>query len=258
MRLSKGEHVIKTLEDWRCHAPPKDIEQWVAGRSAMELARAWCGSGTPCVPTDVVALLRTCQATANLQLHEAFPEHRIRFDRYAGEPRNADLAFVGSTGFLRVAGTVEAKADEPFGDTVGGTLAAALERLLQTPTSRGVQRISDLTRALFRARTRGEPKVASLRYQLLTAVAGSVAFALEQGADVAVLIIHEFITTQTRDVAHARNGRDLTNFLIRLRGSDIDITPSALSGPYPLPGAPLFRTVPQLFIGKATSNLRLA
>src|SRR5690606_10274883 len=59
---------------------------------------------------------------------EVFPERRIAFDSHAGEPRNADLAFVGVGPAGRVAVTIEAKADEPFGDTVAATLSSALER----------------------------------------------------------------------------------------------------------------------------------
>jgi hypothetical protein len=38
---------IDSFKDWERLAPPKGANQWLDGRSAMELARAWCGDGAP-------------------------------------------------------------------------------------------------------------------------------------------------------------------------------------------------------------------
>jgi hypothetical protein len=103
-------------------------------------------------------------------------EHRIAFDDLGGEPRNADLAFIGHRDSTKIAVTIEAKADEPFGDTVADTWGAALERRIQNPASQGVRRVEMLASALIRPRSRDAPKVAQLRYQLLTAAARHVAW----------------------------------------------------------------------------------
>lgn len=68
------------------------------------------------------------------------PECRIRFDSLEGEPRNADLAFVGHTPAGVVAVTIEAKADETFGETVANALSSALERVLKSATSPVIRR----------------------------------------------------------------------------------------------------------------------
>jgi hypothetical protein len=227
------------------------------GRSAFQLDEAWCGVGVPTRPAALRDILDSRLETRGMTLDVVLPEHRILFDTHGGEPRNADLAFVGKTPAGKVAVTVEAKADEPFGTTVSETLTAALERGIETPASKGVRRVEDLARALFRTRVSGQPKVADLRYQLLTATAGTLAFASAQGAPVAVLIVHEFVTDQTRDPNHEQNGRDYADFVQRLSGHpNADQSGRILHGPFSVPGAALFPGVRALFIGKVTANRR--
>ena len=91
-------------------------------------SHAWIGTGTPSMPSAVRELLESVPATRGLLVEDVHPEHRIPFDARRGEPRNADLAFLGHAARGTVAVTIEGKADEPFGDTVGDTLSAALQR----------------------------------------------------------------------------------------------------------------------------------
>jgi hypothetical protein len=257
MQLMKDGHTIHSLDDWHRFAPPKRDYQWVPGRSAYELARECCGSGVPRVPPVILRLLDSQPATANLQVASAFPEHRISFDTHSGEPRNADLAFVGETSTGKVAVTVEAKADEPFGDTVEQVVDVALDRLIAKPESRGLKRVADLVQSLIVKRGEATPSVSALRYQLLTAVAGSLALARVEGASVAVLIAHEFITDRTRDERHRRNAADLQRFLQRLgEGLAEPLESGRLHGPYRVPGRPLLARAVPLFVGKVSSNRR--
>jgi hypothetical protein len=152
---------------------------------------------------------------------------------------------------------VEAKADEPFGTTVAETIAAALERSIENPASRGVQRVEDLVRAQFKPRAAGQPPVGKLRYQLLTAVAGTLAYAIAEHADTAVLVVHEFLTNKTKDHLHARNAKDYDAFLTRLGAAEtVDAKRFSLAGPFLVPGAPIFHGTPALMIGKVTTNCR--
>jgi hypothetical protein len=91
MKLMQKASLITCLEDWRQSAGPKRSEQWVPGRSAYELASAWCRDGVA-VPAAMVELLDSHEATRGVRLVEGIPEARIRFDQRGGEPRNADLA----------------------------------------------------------------------------------------------------------------------------------------------------------------------
>jgi hypothetical protein len=257
MRIAKGEHTITSLEEWRQYAPPKSDDQWVEGRSAYELARAWCGTGAPATPRNLHDLLESRPETRGLSIDTVSPEHRITFDRHGGEPRNADLAFVGRNDASTIGVTVEAKADELFGATVDHTIAEALERRIQDPGSQGVARVQDLVCALLRPRPEGQPHVGDLRYQLLTAAAGTLAYAQQHGASIGVLIVHEFVTDRTRDDRHARNAEDYQAFLHRLSGvlpCDRDLL--GLLGPFAVPGGPLFDRPPDLMVGKIVTNLR--
>jgi hypothetical protein len=156
-----------------------------------------------------------------------------------------------------VAVTIEAKADETFGLTVAQTLADAMERLLENPRSRGLRRVEDLGRALLLPRGTGQPHIGALRYQLLTGVAGTLAYAADVGASTAVLIVHEFVTDKTADEKHEQNEADYRGFLHRLGGTvpSRDKVPRLL-GPFSVPGAPLFGSGAKMLIGKATTNLR--
>ena len=249
IRLEKNRRAITCLDDWKTLAPPKSDEHWKAGRSAQEIARAWCANGAPEVPADLRALFDSHEATRGFVFERGAPEHRIAFDEHGGEPRNADIAFVGTAGAKRVAVTVEAKADEPFGGTVLETLDQALERLIANEKSRGVRRVEDLVRRIVPPRQKGLPTAGSLRYQLLTAVAGTLAYAEAERADVGVLLIHEFVTDATTDERHAQNDADLRHFLHRLMGKLVG-GPLGIVGPFAIGSAP------PLLIGKLTTRLR--
>lgn len=262
VRIEKNGHLITTLAEWRQWAGPKSDDQWEPERSAYELARAWCEPDGPRVPKQLRRLLDSRVETRDPVVEKYLPEHRIHFDSHRGEPRNADMAFVGQTSVGKVAVTIEAKADEPFGGTVADTLTDAIERLIETPHSRGIQRIQDLTLALFGVRLKKQPKVGALRYQLMTAVAGSLAYAIANHADTAVLVIHEFRTCETKDTLHKNNAQDLSDFLLRLggepHGKPVLENSYEFQGPFTVPGAPLFEQPPPLLIGKIVTDRRVA
>lgn len=255
MRVQKDGTTITCLDDWKRLAAPKGDDQWVEGRSAFELANAWCGTGVPLLPSELHSLLESRSETRGLVVDEVIPEHRIAFDAHGGEPRNADLVMVGHTSSSKVVVTIEGKADEPFGTTVAQTLADALERGIQNPRSRGVRRVEDLARALLPPRSKGLPQVSELRYQLLTAAAGTLAYAAMEGASLVVMIVHEFMTDKTSDKRHAENAADYERFLHRFAGKLISGDPDSLVGPFAVPDASPFRDTP-LLIGKIASNCR--
>ena len=154
---------------------------------------------------------------------------------------------------------VEAKADEPFGETVAEALASAVERRLENPRSNGVQRIVDLATALLSVRERDEPRLGVLRYQLLTATAGALAEAERKSARRVILLVHEFITDLTSDEKHQANAVDLDRFARRIfRGGPPGVLAGHLYGPASVPGQPLLASPAQLFVGKAIRNLRHA
>jgi len=210
------------------------------------------------MPREVTEALTAHGAFRHVDQWAAEPEAKLRFDDLRGEPRNSDLLVDAhdSLGAFLVA--VEAKADEPFSETVADALAAALERRLQNSRTNGITRIEQLATALLGPQRRGDPALKDIRYQLLTACAGVLCEAERRGMDRAVLLVHEFFTDKTVDQKHAANARDLDRFLVRLsHGAVQSAEPGRLYGPFAASGPPLFSTKVKLFIGKVTRSLRV-
>ncbi|MCD6733424.1 MAG: hypothetical protein LT103_07505 [Burkholderiaceae bacterium] len=252
MRITKNGQLIQSVEDWFRYAPPKGgADQWRDGRSAKEFARAWVESGSVSVPDELVALLSSHPDTQSAVLENGEPEARLAFDRRVGEVRNADLAVRAVAGSAPLALTIEAKADEPFDQLVADTLADALDRILERGRGGGVDRVRDLATSLLNPPARGLPPLRLLRYQLLTAVAGSLAWARQLEAPRAVLVIHEFQTSQTSTRELQRNAQDLDLFVTRLTAGTLrGLAVGSLVGPIRVPGDPLFDKPADLYLGK--------
>jgi len=178
VRIHKKSVLITNIGEWEQNAGPKLEHQWAPGRSALECATAWCEPDGPVVPSEFAALFAGHQF-AGFEIESVQPEHCIRFDNLRGGPRNADLAIEATDRNGRIAITVEAKADEPFDGTLDEMMMAALEARLKNPRSGAVRRIEQLTESLFTPRVKGQPRLVQIRYQLMTAVAGTLAYAQE-------------------------------------------------------------------------------
>jgi hypothetical protein len=219
----------------------------------MEAARAWLRA-LPGIPGEVDQLLRSNVDFKDVVFDRAEPEALLPFDEHNG-PRNADLAIVAHDATGPVAITVEAKADEEFDDLVRDTVAAALERLLENPRSGGVARVVSLAQSLFGAR-RKLPPVSDLRYQLLTATAGTMALADRLNADRAAMVVHEFVTSKTSKRLLDRNQGDLEAFAARISGGAVtSVEDGRLYGPFQCPGEPLFTCAHRFYFGKAVRHL---
>lgn len=253
MRISKNGESISSLDDWRRLAPPKSPHHWVADRSAMEVARAWLEGGGICLPKEVQEALCGHPRFGPVASWEAEPEAKLRFDGFAGETRNSDLLVIAHDNHGQYILAVEAKADESYGETVADAFAAALERRIENPRSKGLARIEDLASAFLRPKSGRSVKAIEIRYQLLSACAGAVAEANRRGANRAVMLVHEFVTPATSDAYHERNAADLARFLTRLSGKPLDtVLNGRLYGPFESAAT---KGV-QLFIGKVARNLR--
>ena len=200
---------------------------WKDGRSAKENARLWLGAA-PDLPSGIAELLRASGSVGALRSWSAEPEARVSFDAL-GEPSNLDVLVQGEDGIGSVVIGVEAKADEPFGSTVGKTLLAAEKRLQGNLRSKGVERIVGLATAL--GLDLDQTEVLELRYQLLTLTAATLTEARRQSAHRTVVIIHEFVSGFTKEGCRARNARDLDRFLETAFGYGGGIGPGSITGP---------------------------
>lgn len=245
LRNRRGKEIV----DWRDWPRPKRHGQWRTARSAMELARAWFTSPEPMCPPEVRALLDSSPLTSGLRFTEGFPEYVTKLPQ-PGEGRNHDLILRGHRGSHSVVVSIEAKADEPFGEFIGDYCS----RMLRSKRPTGApKRIESLLSLLFGPEADPRrPPWKTLRYQLLTGIAGTAIQASRDGADIGVFVIHEFRTADTDARKLASNARDLGRFLQALIPiSSSEIAPSALLGPVRLTkGGPLKNDVAVL-VGKA-------
>jgi hypothetical protein len=252
MQIIKNGRTILSVADWFAAAPPKRAERhWVEGRSAMELAKAWFPvPGKPSVPEEFLALLHT--ALDRLTFSEGEPEAIVRFDTFRGEPRNCDLLVQGSCDLGKITISIEAKADEKFGET---TVGQRFEAGLRIERSNLPQRIRLLTAAVLGR----EVDLASrpLRYQLLHSTAAALSAAQQQGATAAIFVVHEFITNSTRDFKHKENADDLDRFVSVLSNGRIShVENGQLFGPLRVPGNVSIPSNIDFFAGKAIRNVR--
>lgn len=252
MRMHKNGE-IHSVEDWFAEAPPKrGIRQWADGRSAKELARAWFPApGEAHMPEELQTLLDSRPETRQARLAEGEPERVTVFDRCGGEGRNADLVFWGSAPGGRLVACVEAKADEPFGEVSGEYVDQAAGR---NPRSRVPERFELLCRGVLGLGPECDD-ARGVRYQLLTAVAGTLVEAEQHSADVALFIVHEFLG-RTDPAKVAANAADLDRFVTLLsRGSTEDVPPGTLVGPFSVPGNAHFGPTDRLFVGKCRRHV---
>jgi hypothetical protein len=190
---------LETLADWRDQGRPVSSRRWAEGQSARELARAWIERDAA---AEVTALLTSVPDLAGLVLDRGIPESETRFP---GGSRLHDLLVIGRAPIGTILIGVEGKSDEPFEEPLDA-------RAMREPTAR----LDDLTSALFGATLTEDPLLAPLRFQLLSALAGTLAEARRQDAVGAVLLVHEFETPWTRGEQQRRNAEDLDAFLGRL------------------------------------------
>lgn len=197
---------INSLEDWFRLAPPKKkAVHWSDGRSAKELARLWTSSTPSVVPDVVRAILRTHPETENLTIESAIPEAVTRLDNLRGEHRNHDLILLGKSEKKSILIAIEAKADESFGKTIQNYLANL------KPRSMVDERIKNLANSIFGRSI--DTELRKLRYQLFHAVAGTLIEAKKREADIAIFLVHEFITPKTKCMLIERNAEDFQMFI---------------------------------------------
>jgi hypothetical protein len=249
-----GQHGGGEITDWRAWTRPKKDGQWRAGRSAMELARAWFVSPVPVCPREIADLLASHPLGTGLTLVEGIPEHVTSLPM-PGEGRNHDLLLLGHGGSGSVVISVEAKVDEPFGETIGTYWNSASHS--DKPT-RAPQRIETLLAMAFGAEARPDADPwRGLRYQLLTAVTGTAMEAARRQVSTAVVVVHEFRTERINAEKAQANARDFETFVgVLLRLPPSTVVPGRLYGPVVLAQGEHLQRPVDLFIGKAVFDWR--
>jgi hypothetical protein len=244
--ISSNGDLITDMGTWFRYAPPEKGElHWKDGRSAKEAAKAWVGSGSPTVPPEIASLIASHADTADLNIHTIIPEFETRLDNYRGKGRKHDvLALADGPQETAVIG-IEAKADETFGPIITKYRQGKVGTASKVPN-----RIDGLLRGLF-----GRPweeDLGALRYQLVHGVAGTLIEAAERNADLAIFVVHEFVSNLTTADKRARNDEDLASFVLHF--TDTILTNKSLLGPFTVVGHGRIPAGANLYLGKVTTE----
>ncbi len=245
--------------------PRRKAKQWKAGRSACELARSWTPSGLPQVPNDLKETFNSNPLTLGLIVESGTIEHETVLPFGPRGPRCHDLLLHARSGERKVMISIEGKADEPF----GGTVFKELRRARLRPKTNFPRRLQWLTHSLLGvdafadvAMTTLTEAISGLPYQLLSGIAGLIIEAQQHQCMDAVLIIHEFRTSETTDKKLAVNAAALTKFLRLLWSANYEQGTPALAdkkllGPVRLKHwkGDSVEPLPGLFVGKVRTDL---
>lgn len=230
------EVIISSVEGWFDEAPPLGRRRhWKDGRSAKEVAKAWCASGTVAVPADLLTLVRAHRLTEAFEPATAIPECPTHLRGEAGGRRKHDLVILGMAASRRVLIGVEAKTDEPFDEPLKKRVRRAQGMIARGEPTNQLKRIERLVWALFdRPAFIGdtlEPALAPIPYQLISGLAGTLYEADNRGADLAVFAIHTFHSAALDAAAVSANRDAVSRFAALIAGGQVDVKENELYGP---------------------------
>lgn len=209
----------------------------------------------PAPPAELLAALASHADTSAFTAWEAQPEHVTTFDDAGGEGRNHDLVVVGAAAGGATLLGVEAKAGEPFGDTVAAVLAAGTAKA----GSKLPRRVDLLLEALgARPTPERPPPLAERAYQLLTATVGTVVEAGRRHCEQAVVVVHEFRPERPSakllaqlDEAQA----DLDAFVAHLSGTPGHVAAGQTLGPFALTPTRFVPDGVRLYVAKVRTEV---
>jgi hypothetical protein len=258
LRVTGPAPPIASIWSWFAAAPPKGAERhWVDGRSAKELAQAWCRGPRPAPPPELLGALDAHPDTAGFTAWDVLAEHVTTFDDAGGEGRNHDLVVVGTAHGGPTLLGVEAKAGERFGDTsVADQLAAGLAKT----GSKIPRRVQLLCNALGSS---CEPALAAglahRGYQLLTATIGTVVEAGRRHCRQAIVVVHEFrpLEPAPKLLAELNAAQtDLDAFVAYLsQGEHLRLYPGQTIGPFALTPTRFVPDGIRLYLAKVRTDL---
>jgi hypothetical protein len=190
--------LLREIDDWEKDwpRPVRPELQWRVGRSAVELAKAFFRSGTPCVPDVIYEVFQATPSLAQIQFLEGLPELTTSLPpEGTSGPRHHDLWLRGCAGNQLVGVGLEAKVDEPFGDPISHkyrTAMSAREAGKSTDRPERYEAVASLV--LRRSVPANELRHCLLRYQLMSGVAGTLIQASLERRPMAAFLVYELIT----------------------------------------------------------------
>jgi hypothetical protein len=178
-------------------------------RTKAGLARSWTSDhGLEALRL----LLDEATGTAGFEVKRGVAGVQTSFDAFRG-PHSHDLLLIGQAGGGITVVGIEGKGDESFGQKLGEHRSAARRKIGRNDRTNALDRMQGLTNAIAGWEAGADPRRLELRYQLFSAVAGTVAAAVDAQADQAVLCIHELLTKRIDEDKRKRNDKDLRDFI---------------------------------------------
>ncbi len=238
---------INCIYKWFEMCPPQGkLKHWVDGRSAKETAKHWLHT----IPYQFITLLQPFKLSYKL----CSPEYITKFDSYRGNGRNHDLLILAENESKdNVIISIESKVDESFGEIISDRIGEAKTELLKNPNSKALNRIEDIRMALF---GKIEDNQLQLRYQLMTAIAGTLAEAKAQNAKTAILLFQTFISSEINVEKKKINDDDIDSFIeLFSTGKFKTIPNNSVIGAFKVTGNNFIPNDVDLWIGKYEINI---
>ena len=207
------------------------------GRSAQLLWDSLFIGETQTLPKAITDFFSNNNTFTQLEILEAIPEHHTAFDNY-GKGRMNDLLLKCTSNQGNIAVSIEAKVDEPFDNRLVSDYKLEANAILDTtPNSKRQARINDLIPFVFR--TVSDPKIDTILYQLVQAVASAVIEG-DQENGLAIFCILNFTPANPTPLYIAnrsRNDMELNAFLEIVTDQKLsNLQVGKIEGPFHLPG----------------------
>lgn len=229
---------ITTVDEWKKICPLAKNEHWKDGRSAKELAKDWINNKGK----DLEDLLGSFCAFKGISFNKASPEFQSKFDEYKGNGRQHDLLVLASHNKERILISIEAKVDESFGDIIKDYYIKKIVSRIKGERTNAPDRVEELIKNIFEENIK--VAVFDLRYQLLHAIAGTIAEAKRQKAKTAIFVINTYCSKDEKvfsPVKHQNNMKDLNQFVSYLSKNQItNIGCDELQGPFNIQDVDLY------------------
>ena len=241
--------LILTMEDWLRICPPaRGILHWKDKRSAKELARFWVNKTNQSKFINFISEY----FKSNFEAIEAYPEYNTRFDSYPGNTRQNDLLITGKINNSSVVVSIEAKADESYGEIIGIQLKRAIDAKLKDNNSKSLNRIFDLWQSIGKL----DDQYFNYRYQLFYWIAGTLSEAQRRNCTKAICISQIFNSDTISKSKRLNNDADLNRFLSLLSNNKYpELSKNEIVGPSFVKGNNVIPNNVELYIGKYETKI---
>lgn len=203
---------IKSVKDWKRVYPlaGKD-KQWKDGYSAKEFAKIVLDA----YPDDnnfETDLANKLHLGNDFQLipEEIYPERLTNFDDNYRGPRHHDLACIAKKGNKRIALCFEAKVNE--------SLDKPLNKYRDSDGK--INRVDSILKNFFN-KEYTDREFGNIYYQILSAIAGSIAFAAENNVPVVYFILYQIKPLEVNPATNCEKNKNALEAFINLFGNRV-------------------------------------